>query len=60
MKCGELNYRGVADSAFPVDAVLLCDRATMTVAMLKDKIKDTLCILKYRTPFGLCVLWLYS
>jgi hypothetical protein len=60
MKCGEINCRGVADSAFPVDAVFLCDTATMAVAVLKDKIKDTPYILKYHTPIGLCVLWQYS
>jgi hypothetical protein len=60
MTCGELNCRGVADSAFPADAVFLCDRATMAVAVLKNKITDTPCILKYHTPIGLCVLWLYS
>jgi len=60
MKCGELICRGVADFAFPVDAVFLCDRAALEVAVLKDKIQDTPCILKYHTPIGLCVLCLYS
>jgi hypothetical protein len=39
MTCGELNCMGVADSAFPADAVFLCDRATMTVAVLKDRLQ---------------------
>jgi len=60
MKCGELNCRGAADSAFPADVLFLCDRATMAFAVLKDKIKDTPCILKYHSPVSLCILWLCS
>jgi hypothetical protein len=39
-----MNCRGKMDSKFSVDTGFICNKAPTTAAMLRDKIKNTLCI----------------
>jgi hypothetical protein len=41
MKQGMVNFWGKASSEFPPNARFLCDKAPVTGAVLRDKIKDT-------------------